>query len=419
MPGLSGLEVLEKIRETSSRADLPVIMATAKDSSDDVVAALKLGANDYVTKPLDFPVVLARVQSALSLKHATDEIQRLAQHLEVRNQFIRNTFGRYLSDEIVESLLETPEGLKLGGERRSVTILMSDLRGFSSLAERLAPEQVVSILNNYLALMADVIMKYRGTIDEFIGDAILVIFGAPVVRDDDAQRAVACAAEMQRAMESVNAFNRANGLPEVEMGIAVHTGEVVVGNIGSQRRAKYGVVGTTVNLTSRIETYTVGGQVLVSEPAVKAAGEIVEVGPPIQVKAKGAREPVLAYDLRGIGGAFGVNVPVTREVFRRVDPGVPVRFFVVEGKHIGETEHRGSLLRLSQLGAEVDAPGEIAALTNLKLHVTGKHGTELDGELYAKVVVPHEACQATFTIRFTSRSPEVASYLARAYEAGS
>jgi len=419
MPGLSGLEVLEKIRETSSRADLPVIMATAKDGSDDVVAALKLGANDYVTKPLDFPVVLARVQSALSLKHATDEIQRLAQHLEVRNQFIRNTFGRYLSDEIVESLLETPEGLKLGGERRTVTILMSDLRGFSSLAERLAPEQVVSILNNYLALMADVIMKYRGTIDEFIGDAILVIFGAPVVRDDDAQRAVACAAEMQRAMESVNAFNRENGLPEVEMGIAVHTGEVVVGNIGSQRRAKYGVVGTTVNLTSRIETYTVGGQVLVSESAVEAAGEIVDVGPPIQVKAKGAREPVLAYDLRGIGGPFDVSVPVTREVFRRVDPGVPVRFFVVEGKHIGETEHRGSLRRLSQLGAEVDAPEEVAALTNLKLHVTGKHGTELEGELYAKVVVPHEACQATFTIRFTSRSPEVASYLARAYEAGS
>jgi class 3 adenylate cyclase len=419
MPGLSGLDVLRSIREKSSRADLPVIMATAKDSSEDVVEALKLGANDYVTKPLDFPVVLARVQSALSLKHATDEIQRLAQHLEVRNQFIRNTFGRYLSDEVVESLLETPEGLELGGERRTVTILMSDLRGFSSLAERLAPEQVVSILNNYLARMADVIMKHRGTIDEFIGDAILVIFGAPVVRADDAQRGVACAAEMQRAMESVNAFNRERGLPEVEMGIAVHTGEVVVGNIGSQRRAKYGVVGTTVNLTSRIETYTVGGQVLVSESAVRAAGEVVQVGAPIQVKAKGAREPVLAYDLRGVGGAFDVSVPVTREVFRRVEPGVPVRFFVVEGKHVGETEHRGSLLRLSQLGAEVDAPEEIAALTNLKLHVTGKHGTELEGEVYAKVVVPQEACHATFTIRFTSRSPEVASYLARAYEAGS
>jgi DNA-binding response OmpR family regulator len=197
MPGVSGLEVLKRARGEMklSAAELPIIMATAKDASEDVVEALRLGANDYVVKPLDFPVVLARVSAQLQVKRARDEIARLAEGLEVRNRFIKNTFGRYLSDEIVDVVLESPEGLALGGERRQVTILMSDLRGFTGVAERLNPEQVVRVLNHYLGTMADVIMKYRGTIDEFIGDAILVIFGAPIEREDDAQRAVACATE--------------------------------------------------------------------------------------------------------------------------------------------------------------------------------------------------------------------------------
>src|SRR5688572_20337674 len=132
MPGTSGLEVLQRLREHYSVADLPVIMATAKDQSEDMVTALKLGANDYVTKPLDFPVVLARTQTQLSLRRAVADIQRLATQLELRNRFIRETFGRYLTDDVVTSLLDSPEGLQLGGEKRQVTILMSDLRGFTS-----------------------------------------------------------------------------------------------------------------------------------------------------------------------------------------------------------------------------------------------------------------------------------------------
>ncbi len=416
MPGISGLEVLEKLRVDKGPAELPVIMATAKDTSEDIVAALKLGANDYVTKPLDFRVVLARVQSALSLKHATDEIQRLAEHLEKHNVFIRNTFGRYLSDEIVESLLEKPEGLALGGERRQVTILMSDLRGFTSLAERVPPEVVVKILNNYLGEMAEIIMKYRGTIDEFIGDAILVIFGAPVQRPDDAQRAVACAAAMQLAMETVNAFNHENELPSVEMGIAVHTGEVVVGNIGSQMRAKYGVVGTTVNLTSRIETYTVGGQVLVSQATLDAAGDVVEIGSRTLVKAKGAKEPIPAYDLRGIGGELDVHLPVREEKFLQLEREIPVRTFTIDGKHVSDTAAPGAFVSLSGLGAEVRAETPIPPLTNVKFVVTGRHGTEIEGDLYAKVVESPEACKATYVVRFTSSPPEVDEYLTQVYE---
>src|SRR6185436_17368086 len=257
MPGMSGIDVLKVIRNRYSVAELPIIMATAKDQGTDVVEALTLGANDYVTKPLDFPVVLARVENQLSLKRAMEEIKRLANELEKRNRFIKHTFGRYLSEEVVDRLLDTEEGLALGGEKREVTLLMSDLRGFTSMADRFTPEQVVRMLNNYLGTMADLIVAHQGTIDEFIGDAILAIFGAPERRPDDAARACACAIAMQVAMKEVNAFNVREGLAEVEMGIAVNTGQVIVGNIGSQTRAKYGVVGSHVNLAGRMEGFTV------------------------------------------------------------------------------------------------------------------------------------------------------------------
>jgi len=413
MPGVSGLEVLKRARGelNLSAADLPIIMATAKDASEDVVEALRLGANDYVVKPLDFPVVLARVSSQLAVKRAKDEINRLVEDLEVRNRFIKNTFGRYLSDEIVDVVLESPEGLALGGERRQVTILMSDLRGFTSVAERLGPEHVVRMLNHYLGTMADIILKYQGTIDEFIGDAILVIFGAPIMREDDARRAVACATEMQIAMAQVNAWNRGEGLPEVEMGIALHTGEVVVGNIGSQKRAKYGVVGTTVNLTSRIETYTVGGQVLLSEATLRAAGAAVTVAGQMAVRAKGAREPIVAYDLRGIGAPWNVFLPPPEHDTVRLSQPVAVLYYKIDGKVVSEQSAPGLMVALSTKGADVQAEEHVAPMTNLKLHLIGADGSEVTGDLYAKVVDSSAGTQATFSLRFTSMPPEVEIFI--------
>jgi adenylate cyclase len=413
MPGMSGIEVLQKVRATTGASDLPIIMATAKAQSEDVVEALRLGANDYVTKPIDFPVALARVNTQMSLKRAGDEIRRLVADLEVKNRFIRNTFGRYLSDEIVASILESPEGLDLGGQRREVTILMSDLRGFTATAERLAPEQVVRMLNHYLGAMADVIMGYRGTIDEFIGDAILVIFGAPMLRPDDAQRAVACATAMQLAMDGVNAWNREQGLPEVEMGIAVHTGEVVAGNIGSEKRAKYGVVGTTINLTSRIETYTVGGQILISDATYKAAGAATSVGGQMAVRAKGAKEPIVAHDLRGIGGEWNVFLP-TREIsYVSLASPIEIRFFTIEGKQVAEEALAGSVTDLALRGALVRSTHEPPPLSNLKIHVLQEDGSEVPGDLYAKVVEKPADSTASFVVRFTSMPPEVEIFLKR------
>ena len=411
MPRISGLEVLRILRARYPAADLPVIMATARDQSRDVVEALQLGANDYVTKPFDFPVVLARIQTQLSLRRAMDEIQRLAKQLELRNTFIRATFGRYLTDEVVASLLDSPEGLKLGGEQRQVTILMSDLRGFTSLSGQLAPQQVVAILNRYLGTMAEVIMQYQGTIDEFVGDAIFVIFGAPVWRRDHAQRAVACAVAMQLAMDSINQQHRRESLPEVEMGIGVHTGEVVVGNIGSQKRTKYGAVGSHVNLASRIESYTVGGQILISEATLQEAGPIVRVKAQMRVEAKGIEMPLTLYQVRGISGEYNLFLPEREDVLLPLHQEIPLRCTVLEGKHLGGTMFRGAFVKLSGKGGEVRCEHPVAPFSEIKMRLMGTNGEEIPGDLYGKVVGKPTDSGASFAVRFTSVAPEVVSFL--------
>ncbi|MFM6155454.1 MAG: CHASE2 domain-containing protein, partial [Sphaerospermopsis kisseleviana] len=160
----------------------------------------------------------------------------ITEYVASKASSMQRTFGRYLTDEVVNNLLANPAALNLGGERRKVTVLVSDLRGFSSISEEFSPEDVVKILNLYLEEMTEIIHKYKGTINDFMGDGILVMFGAPISRENDSQRAIACAIAMQLAMDKVNKRNQEINLPILEMGIGINTGEVVAGNIGSQKR---------------------------------------------------------------------------------------------------------------------------------------------------------------------------------------
>ena len=323
---------------------------------------------------------------------------------------IRKTFGRYLTDEIVAKLLENPEGLSLGGERRKITILVSDLRGFTSLSERLPPEEVVKILNFYLGYMADVITSYRGTIDEFMGDGILVFFGAPTVREDDTERAVACAVAMQLAMAPVNAKMKELGLPQLEMGIGINTGEVVVGNIGSEKRTKYGVVGRQMNLTYRIESYTIGGQILISEHTLKELKQPLKIKGEKQVLPKGVKEPITIYDIAGIGGDYNLFLAQAEEEFLAVAEAIPLQYLVLEGKHIGDTVFRGNLVKLSAKGAVINlenAQQEVpSGLSNIKLNLFNQENPEQASEdIYAKVL-EQPASAGCFCIHFTAISPE-------------
>lgn len=341
-------------------------------------------------------------------KGAEAELERLAKEVELRNRFIRETFGRYLTDDVVAAVLETPTGLQVGGEKRKVTMMMTDLRGFTSLSERLAPERVVTILNRYLATMIPIIKRYEGTIDEFIGDAIFVLFGAPVWQEDDAQRAVACAVAMQLAMEEVNDANRKDDLPEVEMGIGIHTGQVVLGNIGSPERMKYGVVGRHVNLTSRIQSYTIGEQILISDSTRREAGSVVRLGKQTAIKAKGIEHPVSVCEVLGIGGRHRLFLSEPTDVLVAPAGAISINCTVVEGSHLSSETLKGQITKLSSKRAEATLEAAVQAFANLKMQVFDPQGQEITGALYGKVLEAGSA--GTAAIRFTSMSPEIEAY---------
>jgi class 3 adenylate cyclase len=274
----------------------------------------------WIARPLHELVELARrirggdLDVTVTAK-SRDEIGVLARAMAQMVQglrdreFIREAFGRFVSPELAERCLRDRDALRLGGEAREVTVLMSDLRDFSALSERIGPEAVIALVNRYLGRMTPVIGAHGGTIMDFIGDGILVLFGAPFSRPDDTVRAARCAWAMQGAMDALNAESRRLGLPELGMGIAVHTGLVVAGNIGGPERIKYGAVGPPVNLASRIQGLAGAGVVLISAAALARTGATVHVGPPRSVRLKGAAAPVTVYPVIGVAGEAAGTPP--------------------------------------------------------------------------------------------------------------
>jgi len=248
------------------------------------------------------------------------------------------------------------------------------------------------------------VLAHQGTVDEFVGDAILAIFGAPVARRDDARRAVACAVAMQEALAALNRVNEAEGLPRLEMGIAVHTGEVIVGNIGSERRTKYGVVGSAVNHAGRIESFTVGGQVLISDATLREAGEGAQVGERLAVDAKGTREPIVVYDLRGYGDA---HVPGAPDAMLTLAPPLNVLCHVVVGKRVQSEAFGGRLTELSVRSGALLTPRRLRTLSNLKLELRPPDRAPL--EIYAKVV--HVSGDGQVALRFTPLRPETQAWV--------
>lgn len=297
MPGIGGAEVLQHLKNDDRLRATPVIMISGRQDMDQIVACIEAGADDYLLKPFNPVLLQARISAGIERKRWFDREDQYREQLERRERFIRATFGRYLSDEIVEEILESPEGLNLGGDLREVTIMMSDIRGFTTLVEHLPPQQVVTLLNRYLGRMTDIILEYGGTIDEFLGDAVLAVFGAPKKQDDDTERALRCALAMQAAMDEVNEANIKDDLPALSMAIALNTGSVVAGNIGSERRSKYGFVGHAMNVTSRIEDAAGPGEVLISNSTRAKLPNALVVGDRRELSAKGIEEALVVFPL--------------------------------------------------------------------------------------------------------------------------
>lgn len=234
-----------------------------------------------------------------------DELQELAgsfndmvKGLKDRDR-IRNTFGRYVTKQVAEAILDGR--LQLNGERKKATILISDIRGFTSISERVEPEEVVDFLNQYFNRMVDVVVKYDGRLDKFIGDAILAVFGDAMPHEDDAKRAVMTALEMRERLEEFNLERQNQKKEPLRIGIAVHTGEVVAGNIGSEHKTEYTVIGDTVNLTSRMESLNkeFKTDILISESTYQEVKDIVEVQELPEVSVRGKEKTVKLYALKG------------------------------------------------------------------------------------------------------------------------
>ncbi|MGD2036808.1 MAG: adenylate/guanylate cyclase domain-containing protein [Desulfobacterales bacterium] len=347
---------------------------------------------------------------ALSNYRGAKLLEKSSSELEKSLELLKTMFGRYLSTEVMVSLIENPSALELGGEKRRVTIMMTDLRGFTALSERLEPEQVVQMLNSYFEVMVEVVLEFQGTINEIIGDALLVIFGAPQKMPDRAQRAIACAIKMQNAMAKVNEQNRKQGLPELEMGIGLNETEVIVGNIGSSKRSKYTVVGSGVNMTSRIESYSVGGQVLISESVRYEAGDILRIDDRREVFPKGAETPLKIYEVGGISGSYNLVLDEGDPTLVTLMRQIPLKYKVLEGKSIGKKELEGFVIRLSKKCAEIVLDGPVEILTNLKMNLMDVDENLLIKDFYGKVVENSVQKEKIHLVRFTSVPSEVDAY---------
>jgi adenylate cyclase len=292
-----------------------------------------------------------------------------------------------LLNERLLGLLQNRSLLQNIPETKEVTILLADIRGFTALAETYSAVTIIGMLNRFYALMSEVIVRYGGTIDKLMGDSIMVLFGAPMLRSDDVQRAMACAVEMQQAMNEFNSQNESLGLPPLFIGIGINTGEVVAGPIGSEHHREYTVIGDQVNLASRIEAQSLRGQILLGESTYNLAKEFILAGQPNQVQVKGRRQPVMLYELLGTTRPRPMTVP-RREVRKspRIHVQMPCFFQIVDGKTVMSQEICGDVIDIGYNGLLMMSPVKLDMFTEIRirlsLHLLGNQTTDI----YARVV---------------------------------
>ncbi|MGD8366782.1 MAG: adenylate/guanylate cyclase domain-containing protein [Desulfobacterales bacterium] len=341
---------------------------------------LQAGLILNVIRPSLF-VLLASVV-ILVFRYVNEEREKL-EGLRQRD-LIRATFGRYLSNEVVEEILDAPEGLQVEGELREVTFLVSDLRGFTALSGELSPQRVIEILNRYLAVMVDIVSRFGGTVSELQGDGLLVYFGAPILRGQEAERAVACALSMQNALAEINREQRQGHLPELSMGIGIETGQVVVGSIGSEARAKYTAVGSPVNTAFRIESITVGGQVLIGESTRSKVAGVVSVRRQMDVELKGIADPLRLYEVVGIGGSWKVDLaPAEPDPLQQLQRPVTVRVQGLDAKEVSGAPLEAVIVATGRRCLEVVLSEKIPVNGSLRIRLAESGGDISDA--YATV----------------------------------
>jgi adenylate cyclase len=322
------------------------------------------------------------------------EIQQLQSAIDRMKASLRS-FSRFAPERIVREVVVKGQETLLGGERREVTLLFSDLRNFTGFSEQTRPEKVVHILNIHFDKMVQLINEHHGFVVDFLGDALFAVFGAPERDPDHAKNAVSCAVDMQLARQQLNEdLPRAH--PLMEMGIGINTGPCVVGNMGSLARIKYGVVGHAVNLASRLESFTVGGQVLISGATRQAVAAQFDLAGPLTALGKGVDAPIRLWEVRGVPGNVEKTLPPTVPGLTRLAQPLTVQLRLITGKQISYRAYEARVLQLSPAGAELTTELHLEAFTPVQVEIPSPSGESF--QVDAKVVGEGGS---SYIIRFT------------------
>jgi adenylate cyclase len=281
MPELDGYRVLEELQNDTHLRDIPVVMTSALDELDSVVKCVEMGAEDYLTKPINPVLLNARVNASIEKKRLRDQQREL--------------ISKFATKEVAEDLMTS--GFALGGKHVDATAMFCDIRSFTSIAEAHEPDETIELLNDYYTLMMDAIEGEGGVVNQIVGDGLMAMFGAPVPHEDHRLRAVHAARQMVELIRQFNVEQATRGKVEIQIGVGIASGEVIAGYTGTLHRATYTCVGDTVNVAARLEAQTkeLCRPILIDGNTRAGLGDAVVVEARGELPLKGKREPVKVY----------------------------------------------------------------------------------------------------------------------------
>ena len=284
MPVLDGYKVLAELKNEPHLRDIPVIMTSSLDELDSVVKCIEMGAEDYLTKPINPVLLNARITASIEKKRLRDQQ--------------RDLISTFATKEVAEDLLTS--GFSLGGKHLDASAMFCDIRSFTTIAEAQEPSETIELLNDYYTLMMDAIGGEGGIVTHMAGDGLMAIFGAPVPTEDHRRRAVLAARQMVELIRQFNEEQAARGKMQIRIGVGIASGRVVAGYTGTHHRATYTCIGDTVNVAARLESHTkqVNRPILIDEHTRRGLDDVVAVEPQGELLLKGKTQPVNVYAVR-------------------------------------------------------------------------------------------------------------------------